>query len=136
MTNLDYTPQDALRYLDEATPLDYISERFSDLFGNDNDGFDNPEHERLASFIESACNQIRNEARVFSAGQDPDRYSNGVPVHTELTEIVNDPDGQPYAVDVFVTNHPATGTRLIHRPAHVNDDFDGLDDMQLPDPAA
>ena len=112
--------------------MDWVAERFTELFGNDNDGFGDPDHEELAAFIDEALRQINDEAAHFSQSVDPDRYSNGTRVHAKMTHIMRDPDGKPYALDVVSTNHPSTGTREIRRNVSANTTFDSMADMQLP----
>ena len=104
---IHYTPQDALRYLNNAHPLDAAAELILAEYGDDDDNIADPVIRDILAMIDTTSRMIRNEHDAHIHGALKQTYSNGVPTFVTVTSPEINELGQAYIAKAHRAVHPA-----------------------------
>lgn len=107
MTKPLYSPADSLRYIQQASPLDFLEEFIFDQFADDNDEFEDERIETIRDCVRTTQAMLSRE--IHAHNLTGALYSNGVPLLTHFSEPAVDDEGNQYVQDYQAINHPGTG---------------------------
>lgn len=107
MTKPLYSPADSLRYVQQASPLDYLTEFIFDQFADDNDEFEDERIQTILDCVRTTQKMLSVEIKAHNLSGA--LYSNGIPVLTHFSEPAVDDEGNQYVQDYQAVNHPGTG---------------------------
>ncbi|MFV8381307.1 hypothetical protein [Corynebacterium hindlerae] len=102
-----YSPADSLRYVQQASPLDYLEQFIFDQFADDNDEFEDERIQTILDCVRTTQKMLSSEIKAHNLSGA--LYSNGVPLLTNFTEPAVDDEGNQYVQDYAAANHPGTG---------------------------